>query len=34
MRPVFQPVVALDTGEVAGYEALTRFRDLAGGPAR
>jgi diguanylate cyclase (GGDEF)-like protein len=34
MRPVFQPVVALDTGEVAGYEALTRFRDPAGGSAR
>jgi diguanylate cyclase (GGDEF)-like protein len=34
MRPVFQPVVALDTGEVAGYEALTRFRAPSGGPAR
>jgi len=26
-RPVFQPVVDLATGEVVGYEALTRFAD-------
>ena len=25
--PVFQPVVALETGVLVGYEALTRFRD-------
>src|SRR4051812_6040694 len=30
MRPVFQPVVALATGHVAGYEALTRFPSLNG----
>jgi diguanylate cyclase (GGDEF)-like protein len=27
LRPVFQPLVALATGHVAGYEALTRFGD-------
>lgn len=26
-QPVFQPIVELDTGEVRGYEALTRFAD-------
>jgi EAL domain-containing protein (putative c-di-GMP-specific phosphodiesterase class I) len=26
-RPVFQPIVALDTRSVVGYEALTRFAD-------
>ena len=25
LRPVFQPIVALDTGTVVGYEALARF---------
>jgi len=25
--PVFQPIIALDGGEVVGYEALTRFMD-------
>ena len=28
IRPVFQPVVALATGHVAGYEALARFPSL------
>lgn len=27
LRTVFQPIVELDGGEVAGYEALTRFAD-------
>jgi diguanylate cyclase (GGDEF)-like protein len=31
VRPVFQPVVALATGRLVGYEALARF---PGGPAR
>ncbi|HVA85257.1 MAG TPA: PAS domain-containing protein, partial [Candidatus Saccharimonadales bacterium] len=26
-HPVFQPIVALDGGEIVGYEALTRFSD-------
>jgi len=26
-QPVFQPIVCIDTGEIAGYEALTRFSD-------
>ena len=28
LRPVFQPVVALDTGAVVGYEALARFASV------
>jgi EAL domain-containing protein (putative c-di-GMP-specific phosphodiesterase class I) len=28
IKPVFQPIVALATGHVAGYEALARFPDL------
>jgi EAL domain-containing protein (putative c-di-GMP-specific phosphodiesterase class I) len=28
LRPVFQPIVALATGHVAGYEALSRFPGL------
>ena len=28
-HPVFQPIVALSTGDVLGYEALTRFEDGA-----
>ena len=27
IRPVFQPLVSLRTGEVVGYEALARFDD-------
>jgi EAL domain-containing protein (putative c-di-GMP-specific phosphodiesterase class I) len=27
LRPVFQPIVALASGEPVGYEALTRFAD-------
>ena len=34
MHSVFQPLVALDTGEVIGYEALTRFPTVDGGPER
>jgi len=34
MRSVFQPLVALDTGDVCGYEALTRFPTVDGGPDR
>ncbi len=26
-HPVFQPIIALDGGEIVGYEALTRFTD-------
>ncbi len=32
MHPVFQPLVALDGAEVAGYEALTRFPGTPFGP--
>ena len=32
MHPVFQPLVALDAAEVAGYEALTRFPGTPFGP--
>jgi diguanylate cyclase (GGDEF)-like protein len=34
LRPVFQPLVALDSGAVAGFEALTLFGGIAGGPER
>lgn len=35
VTPVFQPLVDLATGRVAGYEALSRFGDdFPGGPAR
>ena len=33
MRPVFQPLVDLETAEVAGYEALTRFPGTATAPS-
>ena len=32
MRPVFQPLVDLETADVAGYEALTRFPGTDQGP--
>jgi diguanylate cyclase (GGDEF)-like protein len=32
IEPLFQPLVALDTGEVAGYEALSRFPGTGAGP--
>lgn len=28
LRPAFQPIVSLETGEVAGYEALSRFAPI------
>jgi diguanylate cyclase (GGDEF)-like protein/PAS domain S-box-containing protein len=33
VRSVFQPIIELRTGRVAGYEALTRFPTLLRGPA-
>lgn len=32
IRPVFQPIMRMDTGEVAGYEALARFSGEGEGP--
>jgi EAL domain-containing protein (putative c-di-GMP-specific phosphodiesterase class I) len=32
LRMLYQPIVALATGEVAGYEALARFPDTSQGP--
>jgi diguanylate cyclase (GGDEF)-like protein len=32
LRPVFQPIVSLSTGEPVGYEALARFADKPGLP--
>ena len=32
LRPVFQPIVSLSTGEPIGYEALARFTDKPGLP--